>query len=64
MKTIKQGDFIEYEDLLSYQLYYLGCFAHFYMFTDIEMRYLIFYEPKDCYIYSIIKYPHYEKIRK
>ncbi len=60
MKTLKQGDFIEYEDLKSYGLYYLGCFAHFYMLTDCNMQYLIFYDPINGEIYSIIKYPHYE----
>lgn len=60
MKTLEQGSFIEYEDIKSYGLYYLGCFAHFYMLTDIDMKYLIFYKPITKELYSLIKYPHYE----
>lgn len=59
MKTLKQGDFIKYEDLQGTSLHYLTCFAHFYLYTD--GIHLVFYEPQSETIYCIIKAPRYEK---
>lgn len=58
MKTLKMGDFIEYEDLGHYGLYYVCCFAHFYLLTTGE--YYVLYDPLSKEIYSIVKIPNYE----
>jgi len=58
MKTLKVGDIIEYDDLKQYGLYYLCNFAHFYLLTTGQ--HLVFYDPLNQEVYSIIKYPTYE----